>query len=285
LRIKLLKNIQPRAKTCLDLLLRSLIQSDFSGRLPMEISPTPIITLTTDFISDLYRGQMKGVILSINKKVQIIDIGHHTRHYDILEGAFLIWQVCCRFPPGSIHVGVIDPGVGTSRAGLAIKTDRFYFIGPDNGLFSLALKDQSIKTIIQIDPSRFEKASSIFHGRDIFAPLAAYISLGKKIEDFGQRIDKVKPLKLKKDSIIYIDEFGNIITSTRKISPLAKKVTIHYKDRKIKSKFAQAFAEVKAGEFVVLRGSSGYLEIDKNQDSAAKDLGAKVGETVKIHPS
>ena len=249
----------------------------------MKIPSTPIITLTTDFSSDLYRGQMKGVILSINEKVQIIDIGHHTRHYDILEGAFLIWQVSSRFPPGSIHVGVIDPGVGTFRAGLAIKTDKFYFIGPDNGLFSLALKDQRIKTIIQIDPSRFEKVSSTFHGRDLFAPLAAHISLGEKIEDFGQRIDKIKLLKLKKDSIIYIDEFGNIITSIREISPLAKKVIIHYKDRKIKAKFAQAFAGVKTGEFVVLRGSSGYLEIDKNKDSAARDLGARVGETVKIH--
>ncbi len=251
----------------------------------MEISSTPIVTLTTDFSSDLYRGQMKGVILSINEKVRIIDIGHHTRHYDILEGAFLIWQVCCHFPPGSIHVGVIDPGVGTSRAGLAIKTDKFYFIGPDNGLFSLALKDQRIETIIQIDPSRFEKVSSTFHGRDIFAPLAAHISLEKKIEDFGQRIDKIKELKLKKDSIIYIDEFGNIITSIRKISPLAKKVTIHYKDRKIRAKLTETFAGVKAGEFVVLRGSSGYLEIDKNKDSAAQDLGAKVGDTVEIYPS
>jgi len=251
----------------------------------MEIPSTPIITLTVDFSSDLYRGQMKGVILSINEKVRIIDIGHHTRHYDILEGAFLIWQACCCFPPGSIHVGVIDPGVGTSRAGLAIKTDKFYFIGPDNGLFSLALKDQRIETIIQIDPSRFEKVSSTFHGRDIFAPLAAHISLGKKIEDFGQRIDKIKELKLKKDSIIYIDEFGNIITSIRKISPLAKKVTIHYKDRKVRAKLTETFAGVKTGEFVVLRGSSGYLEIDKNKDSAARDLRAKVGETVKIHPS
>ncbi len=250
----------------------------------MEISPPPIITLITDFSSDLYRGQMKGVIFSINKKVQIIDIGHHTRHYDILEGAFLVWQVCCRFPPGSIHVGVIDPGVGTSRAGLAIKTDEFYFIGPDNGLFSLALTDQRIKTIIQIDPSRFEKVSSTFHGRDIFAPLAAHLSLGKKIENFGHQTDKIKKLKLKKDSIIYIDEFGNIITSIRNISPSVKKVTIQYKNRKIKATFAQVFAGVKEGEFVVLRGSSGYLEIDKNKDSAATDLGAKVGEKIKIYP-
>ncbi|MFQ6067846.1 MAG: SAM hydroxide adenosyltransferase, partial [bacterium] len=107
----------------------------------------------------------------------------------------------------------------------------------------------------------------------------------KKIEDFGQRIHKIKKLKLKKDSIIYIDEFGNIITSIRKISPLVKKVTIHYKDREVKARFAQAFAEVKEGEFVVLRGSSGYLEIDKNRGSAARSLGARVGETIKLYPS
>ena len=243
----------------------------------------PIITLTTDFGSELYAGQIKGVILSINKEAKIIDITHNVKSYNIAEGAFLLGEVCSRFPAGSIHIGVIDPGVGTSRAGLIIETEKFYFIGPDNGLFSLAIRDQKIKKIIQIDTSKFEAVSYTFQGRDIFAPVAAYISLGKKIENFGHQIKKLKELKLKKNSILYIDEFGNIITTIQKAFPLGKKITIFYKDRKIRAKFARTFAEVKPTEFVVLKGSSGYLEIDKNKDSAARDLGAKVGEKIEIY--
>lgn len=242
----------------------------------------PIITLTTDFGSGLYAGQMKGVILSINKEAKIIDITHNVKSYNIMEGAFLLGEVCSRFPAGSIHIGVIDPGVGTSRAGLIIETDKFYFIGPDNGLFSWAIRGQKIKKIIQIDTSKFEAASYTFQGRDIFAPVAAYISLGKKIENFGYQIKTIKELKLKKNSIIYIDEFGNIVTTIRKAFPLSKKITIFYKDRKIRAKFVKTFARVKPSEFVVLKGSSGYLEIDKNKDSAARDLGAKAGDTISI---
>lgn len=242
-----------------------------------------IITLTTDFGSDLYVAQMKGVILSINRDAKIVDITHNVKNYSILEGAFLMWQVCSRFPAGTIHIGVIDPGVGSRRAGLIIKTEHFYFIGPDNGLFSLALADQKTRKIIQIDISEFEEASFTFQARDIFAPVAAYISLGEKVENFGRETQKITELKIKKNSIIYIDDFGNIITSIKKTLPLEKKVTIHYKDRIIKAKVAKTFSEVKSSEFVVLRGSSGYLEIDKNRDSAAGDLKAKVGETISIY--
>lgn len=241
-----------------------------------------IITLTTDFGCDLYVGQMKGVILSINKEAAIIDITHNVKSYSILEGAFSMWQVCSRFPAGSIHIGVIDPGVGSKRVGLIIKTGDYYFIGPDNGLFSPALANQKVEKIIQIDTSKFEEASCTFQGRDIFAPIAAYISLGEKIEDFGRETKKIKKLKIKKNSIIYIDNFGNIITSIKKTLPLEKKVTIHHKDRIIKVRVAKTFSEVKSSEFVVLRGSSGYLEIDKNRDSAVRDLRAKVGDPISI---
>ncbi len=243
----------------------------------------PIITLTTDFGSELYAGQMKGVILSINKEAKIIDITHNVKSYNIMEGAFLLREACSRFPAGSIHVGVIDPGVGTSRAGLIIETEKFYFIGPDNGLFSLAIRGQKIKKIIQIDTSKFEEASPTFQGRDIFAPIAAYISLGERIENFGRRTKKIEELKLKENSIIYIDKFGNIITTIQKAFPPGKKITIFYKSRKIRAKFAKTFAQAKRGEFIVLKGSSGYLEIDKNKDSAARDLGAKIGEKIEIY--
>ena len=176
-----------------------------------------IITLTTDFGSDLYVAQMKGVILSINRNAKIVDLTQNVKSYSILEGAFLMWQVCSRFPAGATHIGVIDPGVGSKRAGLIIKTEHYYFIGPDNGLFSLALVNQKIEKIIQIDTSKFEETSFTFQGREIFVPIAAYISLGEKIENFGRETQKTIELKIKKNSIIYIDDFGNIITDRKSV--------------------------------------------------------------------
>jgi len=241
-----------------------------------------IITLITDFCSDLYVAQMKGVILSINKEAEIIDIKHNIKSYSLIEGAFLISQVCLHFPKGSIHLAIIDPGVGTFRHSLIIETKNFYFIGPDNGLFSLVIEKEKIKRIIKIDSSRFKESSSTFQGRDIFAPVAARISLGEKAENFGKEIKSIKKLKIRDNSIIYIDNFGNIITNIKKIFPLGKKLIIHYRRKEIKAKFVRTFADLKKGEFGILQGSSGYLEIDKNRDSAAKDLRAEIGERIEV---
>jgi len=241
-----------------------------------------IITLITDFHSDLYVAQMKGVILSINKEVEIIDIKHNVKNYSIIEGAFLISQVYPYFPKSSIHLAIIDPGVGTSRHSLIIETKNFYFIGPDNGLFSLAMEKEKIRRVIKINPSRFKDGSFTFQGRDLFAPIAARISLGEKAINFGEEIKGIKKLKVRDNSIIYIDNFGNIITTIKKNFPLGEKLIIHYKGRKIKTKFVKAFAELKKGELGILKGSSGYLEIDKNRNSAATTLKAKIGEKIEI---
>ncbi|MEA1964891.1 MAG: SAM-dependent chlorinase/fluorinase [Candidatus Aerophobetes bacterium] len=241
-----------------------------------------IITLITDLYSDLYVAQMKGIILSIDKEAEIVDIKHNIKSYTLIEGAFLISQVCPRFPKGSIHLAIIDPGVGTSRDSLIVETKNFHFVGPDNGLFSLIIKKEKVKRIIKIDSSRFKEGSLTFQGRDLFAPVAAHISLGEKARNFGREIENIKKLKIKNSSIVYIDNFGNIITNIKKRLPFGEKLIVHYKGREIKAKFVRTFADLKKGEFGVLQGSSGYLEIDKNRDSAAHNLRAEIGERIKI---
>ncbi len=243
---------------------------------------TPIITLTTDFRHDLYVGQIKGVILAINRQVRIVDIKHDVTSYSIRQGAFLISQISPFFPRGTIHLAIIDPEVGASRRCLLIQTQDYFFIGPDNGLFSLVLKDEKMKKIFEVDPAKFKQVSPTFHGRDIFAPLAAYISLGKEPEEFGRRVQEIVELEMKRNSIIYIDGFGNIITSIEKNFPPGKELTVRHKKRKIVARFVRTFAEAKRDEFILLKGSSGYLELDKNLSSAAKELKARVGDPIEI---
>lgn len=247
-----------------------------------KASATPIITLTTDFHDDLYVAQVKGVILSINRKVRIVDIKHDVTSYSIPEAAFLISQTYPSFSRGTIHLAIIDPGVGTSRGCLLIQTQDYFFIGPDNGLFSLILKDEKMKKIFEVDAAKFKPVSPTFHGRDIFAPLAAYISLGKKPEEFGRRVQKIVELEMKRNSIIYIDGFGNIITSIKKNFLPGKELIVRHKKRKIGARFVRTFAEAKRDEFIVLKGSSGYLELDKNLSSSARELEARVGDPIEI---
>lgn len=248
-----------------------------------KVNVRPIITLTTDFRHDLYVGQIKGVILSVNQRVRIVDVRHNVTNYSISEAAFLISQISTFFPPGTIHLAIIDPGVGTSRRCLAIQTPNYFFVGPDNGLFSLVLQKQRTKRIFEVDPTKFEKVSSTFHGRDIFAPLAAYISLGREPEEFGREVRRMVQLRMKRNAIIYVDGFGNIITSiTKNFHPGEELIVQHKGRRRIVARFVKTFAEAKRDEFIVLRGSSGYLELDKNLSSAAQELKAGVGDPIEI---
>jgi len=225
---------------------------------------------------------MKGVILSINKEVEIVDITHRVGNYNLVEGAFLISQVCPFFPEGTIHLAVIDPGVGTSRKGLIIQTDNYYFVGPDNGIFSFVLKKEAVRKIVEINRSKFKIIAPTFEGRDVFAPVAGYISLERQIEDFGLEIRQIKQLRIEKNSILHIDEFGNIITSVQREFNYGENLAVVYRGKKVKAKFVRCFSEVKEGNYLVLKGSSGYLEVDRNRSSAAKALDARVGEKIEI---
>jgi S-adenosylmethionine hydrolase len=227
----------------------------------------PIVTLLTDFgCQDPYVGIMKGVILRICPDVQIVDLTHEVIPYQIPQAAFLLQESWPWFPKGTIHVVVVDPGVGTARRPILVEAAGQRFIGPDNGVFSM-LNPTKVREIKVTQP-----ASNTFHGRDIFAPTAARLAMGAAPSKLGKLINNYVRLNFQAGIVFHIDHFGNIITSFRPAEVLKIRVgstTI--------GKRAKTYAEVPKGELFLIEGSSGYLEIALNQASAAKFLGLRVG--------
>lgn len=257
-----------------------------------------IITLLTDFgLHDYFVAEMKGVILSINPNVEIVDISHSIEKFNIVQGAFLLVCAYKWFPRGTIHVVVIDPGVGTKRKPIVIKTRNYYFVGPDNGVLSASAIKDGVEEVYEIEAREAKEISKTFHGRDIFAPTAAYISLGEDLSSLGKRIDRFVVLDLFKVSIvegmikgavIYIDSFGNVITSIEKEH--LSKVNINYGDTldivigniSISVKLLPTYGYVKPGKLLAIINSEGFLEIAANMSNAASRLRVKVGDDVII---
>jgi S-adenosylmethionine hydrolase len=256
--------------------------------------PQPILTLTTDFgASDHYVGAMKGVILGICPRAQIVDICHEVTPFAIAEGAYVIAQAYECFPKKTVHVVVVDPGVGTARRPILVEAAGQFFIGPDNGVLAMVYSREKHKMRLIANDAYFRKpVSATFHGRDIFAPVAAHLAagvaparMGKPIHDYLQP-DFVRPQRTGERKwtgrVLKIDRFGNIVTNfrppertpealvARAVAP-AFAVTIGR--RKI-SKLVRTYAEAEPGELVLIVGSSGYLEISVNQGSAASHVGA-----------
>ncbi len=255
-----------------------------------------IITLTTDFgLKDPYHGTMKGVILSINPGVSIVDISHLVSPGNILEGSFILLQAYSFFPEGTIHVGVVDPGVGGRRRPVVVETERYFFVGPDNGLFDLPLKGEVVRRVVHLTEERYflEEISSTFHGRDIFAPVAAHLSLGRDPSAFGRAVQMVSHLHIpepvrKEGSIhgrvIYIDTFGNLITNIegRDIDTgIRHRVKIEIGGISIEG-MRDTYSCVGEGEVVALVGSCGFVEIACFRRRADEVLGVGVGEEVCI---
>ncbi len=261
----------------------------------------PVITLTTDFgLADPYVAEMKAVILRINPDARIVDITHQVEKFNIRNGAFILAAASPYFPKGTIHVAVVDPGVGTKRKPILVETEKDFFIGPDNGVLTLAAKNQGIKHVYEITNPKFmlPKISQTFHGRDIFAPAAAYLSKGIKPSEFGSEIRKFtvpKFAKVAKKSdtligeVIHIDDFGNIITNftVEHLKALRVKdyVDLRLRDNRLTLKLCKAYAEVKAGEPLAIIGSHDFLEISVNMGSAAQAFKVKIGDTVTLYRS
>ncbi len=259
---------------------------------------TKIITLASDFgLKDPYVAEMKAVILSISPNVTLIDVTHEVNKFDIRMGAYVLASVVPYFPTGTIHVGVIDPGVGTSRRPLLIETSREFFVGPDNGLLILAAEKQNIKSIREITNPQFmlKEISSTFHGRDVFAPAAAYLAEGISPSEFGPEvIDAIRPEFAKaiktKDMLIgevlHIDDFGNIITNIEdhEITNLNSQgiLKIELPNYKLKLRFCKAYADAAPQEPIALIGSHSYLEIAMNQSNAAKKYATRPGDKVRL---
>jgi S-adenosyl-L-methionine hydrolase (adenosine-forming) len=259
-----------------------------------------IITLITDFGTKAgYVGAFKGVILKINPEVSIVDITHEVNPFDVWEGAWVLNSCYEFFPLGTIFLIIVDPGVGGPRKPLLIKSENCYFVGPDNGVFSFIYEKESARgglEIVHITDERYfiGKPSSTFHGRDIFAPVAAYVSLGVKIDEFGKRASecfkfKIPSPQISKNEIIgevlYIDGFGNLITNidqnlVDKIERM-NSLEIIFKRKKIE-KISKSYFEGRKREILALVGSTGFLEISANQGNAQRILRAKKGDKVII---
>jgi S-adenosyl-L-methionine hydrolase (adenosine-forming) len=254
-----------------------------------------LITLTSDFgLKDPYVAEMKGVILTINPKATIVDLTHEVAKFDIRMGAFMLASAAPYFPKGTVHLAVIDPGVGTERHAILIQTKNGFFVGPDNGVLVLAAQNQGIEHIHHLTNAQFmlPNISNTFHGRDVFAPAAAHIDKGIKLSEFGPEIsDAATPtfanVKHEADALIgevlYIDSFGNIITNIQQ-KELTKNESFKIKLKNISQKlpFRQTYAQAKPQEPIALIGSHGFLEIALNQGNAAEKFQVKTGNTVEV---
>jgi S-adenosylmethionine hydrolase len=255
-----------------------------------------MITLTSDFgLKDPYVAEMKGVILTINPKATLIDITHDIEKFNIRMAAFMLASVAPYFPEGTVHLAVVDPGVGTQRRAILIQTEKGFFVGPDNGILILAAQSQGIEHVYQLANPKFmlPKIFSTFHGRDIFAPAAAHLEKGVQPIEFGPEInDPIKPefarVKRGNDSLIgevmHIDGFGNIITNINEkiVQNYAKKVNVELPSISLKLTFGKAYAQAKPKEPIVLIGSHGFMEIALNQGSAAEKFHAKAGDKIAV---
>ncbi len=253
-----------------------------------------IIALTTDFgTQDGYAGAIKGVILSINPKVNIVDISHRIPSQNVLAGACCLFNSAPLFPRETIHLAVVDPGVGSKRKAVLIQTERFYLIGPDNGIFGLILRKDKVIKAIELKNSRYFLGwnSPTFQGRDIFAPVAAYLSLGIKTEEFGTKLKNIQELdlpRIKKSKariigqIIHIDKFGNLVSNvTAQDLGQVDGFKMRIKGHTIPA-LSRTFAEVKRGELLAYIGSSDFLEIGLREGNARSKLKAKVGDKIEI---
>jgi S-adenosylmethionine hydrolase len=252
----------------------------------------PIVTLLTDFgTRDPFVGVMKGVILGICPSVHLVDLTHEVPPQMVMAGAYLLKTVIDYFPKGTIHLCVVDPGVGSARKCVALKSQGHFFVGPDNGLFSAALKDRGIEQVVELTEKKFQlrNPSSTFHGRDIFAPAAGYLAKGVPFLKLGNRINHwiwrelPKPFRAKAGwtgEVLWVDRFGNLVTNLEaKHLPKPFRMKV---GKTVILNLASHYAEAKKGAFMALVGSSGTLEISVNGGNAAQKLGARIGMSVVL---
>ena len=253
------------------------------------------ITLTTDFgTRDWFVGTMKGVILGIHARANVVDLTHEIPPGDIRAGAFVLMAACRYFPKGTVHVVVVDPGVGSRRRAIAVRTSNGIFVGPDNGVLSWALQRERIHTIRLLENPKYflEPVSRTFHGRDIFAPVAAHLSRGLAVSRLGRELNDFVRLPWPETTkqggniqgeIIHIDRFGNAITNiAEELVSGGTPATCELKGRKVRCPLAEFYGAVPANHPVAVMGSSGFLEIAVNGGSIARRFGLKIGDRARV---
>lgn len=253
-----------------------------------------LVTLLTDFgWQDVYVAVMKGAIASINPQISVVDLTHQIPPQDLIAGRFALLNAYPYFPHGTVHVAVIDPGVGSQRRGIAIKLAEGFLVGADNGLFSGVLQKQKAVAAVELTNSKYwrsDRPSTTFHGRDIFAPVGAHLANGVPLKELGKEIASDSLVKLslpevtiEKNQIIgciqYIDRFGNLITNIAAQNlQLRQQVSIEQQ----LIPWGNTYSDAKEGELIALVGSHGYLEIAVNCGNALEKLQVTVGETVVV---
>jgi S-adenosyl-L-methionine hydrolase (adenosine-forming) len=263
-------------------------------------NPTRLITLLSDFgWRDHFVAAMKGVMLSINPDLAFVDISHVVPRHDIHSGAFTLAQASGYFPPGTIHLAVVDPGVGTARKALAVSAGGQYFVAPDNGILTYVLNRGVEFAAHEITADHYfhRPVSTTFHGRDIFAPIAAWISRDVPLRQFGPELAQPQRLKipsvtrvrdaLVQGAVISVDAFGNLVTNLTPadvpvFAGAANKACKMVVGKREITIFRMTFSEGAPGELFVIPGSSGYLEIVMRNQSAAAELQAVPGAPVGV---
>lgn len=267
----------------------------------------PLITITTDFgTEDAYVPSMKGTMLSICPGARMVDVTHEISPQDVMEAAFVLRATVPYFPDGSVHLVVVDPGVGTDRRAVALRHNNQWFVGADNGLFPLALNATPEAAVALDNPDRWRtpSPSSTFHGRDIFAPAAAHLAAGAPLDALGAPVDTLESLHWARPSVddgtvqgwvVHVDHFGNCITNIRRShladtvgqdadAPLAESLRSvkGYAGSRIVQQFGSTYGTVPEGEPLLLIGSTDFLEIAVRGGSAADFLDIRKGDSVKL---
>jgi S-adenosylmethionine hydrolase len=256
-----------------------------------------MITLTSDFgLKDPYVAEMKGVILSINPEATIVDVSHGVEKFSVRMGAFMLASAVPYFPKETVHLAVVDPGVGTARRSIVVQTKLGFFVGPDNGVLMLAAQNQGIEYVHELTNPKLmlPQVSSTFHGRDIFAPAAAYLDMGVVPSEFGPEItDSVTPdfacVKRRNGSLIgevlHVDSFGNVITNiSQKEVAQAKTFNVKLQNHSLNLSITETYANAKSQQPLALIGSHGFLEIALNQANAAEEFHVATGDKVEVKP-
>lgn len=249
-----------------------------------------IIALITDFgIEDVYVGAVKGAILSRNRNVEIVDISHGVKSYSIINAQFFLFSSFRHFPEGTVFYIIVDPGVGTRRHALIARDGGFCFVAPDNGILDAAIGESA--EIFSIHEERFAKVSATFHGRDIFAPVAAMLAMGVPAEELGRpfydRIKKPFPQYLTQGkrveaTVVHVDKFGNVIISLPNNAFENKSCMVESTGMRFRAEVCKTFADLEHGGAGIMAGSAGLVELAKNCDSLAEAYGIAIGDTVRI---
>jgi hypothetical protein len=258
------------------------------------IAPSAIVTLTTDYgTADGYAGALKGRILTIAPRAQIHDVTHEIAPHDVLQGAWCLRRAAPRFPPGTIHLAVVDPGVGSWRSGIVVETEHFLLVGPDNGVLSLAAHEDGVRRVIEIhEQTRHWRKSASFDGLTVFAPVAAHLAAGMALDAVGQDADDLVSLpeprarragQVLEALVVLSDRFGNAITNVERNQLEPGAIERVLLPRGVEARPCDHYAQLAgSGRVGAFWNGDGLLELALFQESIALKLGLKPGDPVRV---